>query len=119
MFLVHIPESAKTLPGRVRHTVSLNYQGLFKPLTPDQAMWQQVSERIRAVKCMAVGDPVTSDDRRLMHEYAARYMHGTLQEPVAERDRQLACRARSIVNSERNSYRRLHPIRGRRTAVAA
>ena len=119
MLLVHLPANAKTLPRRVRYTVSLGYQGLFKPLTPDQAMWQQVSERIRAVKCVSAGDPVTSNDRQLMHEYASCYMQGTLREPIAKRDRLLACRARSIVNSERNSYRRHHLIKGRRMVTAA
>lgn len=119
MFLVHLPAGAKTLPGRMRHTVSLNYQGLFMPLTPDQAMWQRVSERIRAVRYVSAGDPVTIDDQRLMHEYAARYMQGVLEEPTTDRNRQLACRARSIVNSQRNSYRRHHPIKGRRQAAAA
>ena len=119
MFLVHIPAGAKSLPSRVRHVVSANYQGLFKPLTPDQAMWQQVSEMIRSEKCVSPGDPVTCDDQRRLHEYAARYMQGTLQEPAVQRDRQLASMARAIVTAQRNYYRRVHPIKGRRQAAAA
>lgn len=111
MFLLHVPPRARALSSRIRTAGPLVYQGLLKPLPENTAIWLEISTAIQKLKSL------TSDDRRMLHKYAAAELQGRLEEPTLEAHRLLASRARGIVIAQRNAYRRQHPWRHHQAAA--
>lgn len=109
-------EQLRTLTTRARNSASLIYEGLLKPGTEAEVVYIAVSSEIQKLRgCARAGIPeVTTNDRRLMHEYASTLM---LRDPKAEAPAALnplyASRVHSIVKAQREQYRRHHPLQTR------
>lgn len=105
MMFVHAPQRAKSLTARIHTMTSVIYQGLVKPLPEDEAVWMEVSSTIQKLKHRS------SNERRLLHQYAAAQLHDRLVLPADKQQVLLAIKAREIVNAQHFHYHKVHPWR--------
>lgn len=114
MLFLHLPHGSKRFTGRARHAAVLLYQGLLEPMPYRETLYMGVSQAIMRPR----PTPYTAKERNLMHQYAASRLLGEVA-PPAEMSVLLVSKVDALISAERSTYRKHHPIKGRRQAAAA